>query len=102
MFAGIFGSTSTQFSLIYTVVAGLSIILAAIYTLNMIRRVFYGETNTLTSTARDISFNEKLALGIVVVLILWMGIYPQPVLDLTQNVSDAIIKKADVRHLLTK
>ncbi len=102
MFSGIFNSGVTKYSLIFTVLTGICIILAAIYTLNMIRKVFYGEASTLTANSTDLKINEKLALGILVALILWMGIYPQPVLDLTSNISDAILLKTDVMHLIKK
>ncbi len=102
MFTGIFSSTSTQYSLWYTVLAGICIILAAIYTLNLIRKIFYGETVAVTAHAQDLRFNEKLALSIIVVLIIWMGVYPQAMLNLTNDITDAILKKADIRHLLNK
>jgi NADH-quinone oxidoreductase subunit M len=102
MFTGIFGSDFTKYSLLFTVLAGLCIILAAIYTLNMIRKIFYGDTVALTATVHDIRINEKLALGIIVALIFWMGVYPQPVLDITNDISDSILKVSDVRHLLKK
>ncbi|MGE5106655.1 MAG: complex I subunit 4 family protein [Sphingobacteriales bacterium] len=79
MFSGLY-----QFNVWYTVVAGFSIILAAIYTLNMIQKVFYGNTNVLTEVAKDINWNEKLVLGIVVILIFVMGVYPKPMIELTQ------------------
>ena len=80
MFSGLF-----QFNIWYTVVAGLSIILAAVYTLNMIQKVFYGESNGLTAVMKDISLNEKLVLAVIVVLIFVVGIYPQPFFDLTKE-----------------
>ncbi len=102
MFSGIFGSDVTQYNIVFTVLAGICIILAAIYTLNMVRKIFYGDTVILTATAKDINMNEKLALGVIVILIFWMGVYPQPVLNLTNDMSDSIIKISDVHHLLKK
>ena len=103
MFSGIFGSHDiTDYNIVFTVLAGLCIILAAIYTLNMIRKIFYGDTVALTANVQDIKLNEKMALGIIVVLIFWMGIYPQPVLNITNDISDSILKVSDVRHLLKK
>ena len=102
MFSGIFGSDVTQYNIVFTVLAGICIILAAIYTLNMIRKIFYGDTVALTATAQDIKLNEKLALGVIVVLIFWMGVYPQPVLNITNDISDSILKISDVHHLLKK
>ncbi|HMO61596.1 MAG TPA: NADH-quinone oxidoreductase subunit M [Ferruginibacter sp.] len=80
MFAGLF-----SFNIWYTVVAGISIILAAVYTLNMLQKVFYGETNTLTAATTEIALSEKLALAAIVVMIFVLGIYPQPLLDLTKE-----------------
>ena len=80
MFSGLF-----RFSIWYTVAAGISIILAAVYTLNMVKNVFYGESNALTAAAKDISLNEKMVLSIVVAAIFLVGIYPQPFFDLTKN-----------------
>ncbi len=100
MFTGIFGSGVTRYNVWFTVLAGVCIILAAIYTLNMVRKVFYGNTTASTAGARDITLNEKTALGVIVILIFWMGIYPQPVLNITNEISDSILKLSDVRHLL--
>jgi NADH-quinone oxidoreductase subunit M len=102
MFSGIFGSGVTKYSMWYTVLAGICIILAAIYTLNLIRKVFFGETIARTDHAMDVNLNEKLALGAIVILIFWMGVYPQPVLNITNDISDSILKISDVRHLLKK
>ncbi|MGZ8551944.1 MAG: complex I subunit 4 family protein [Chitinophagaceae bacterium] len=102
MLSGIFGSTVTKYNVLFTVLAGICIILAAIYTLNMVRMIFYGNTVALTATAKDITKNEKLALGVIVVLIFWMGVYPQPVLNITDDITDSILKISDVRHLLKK
>jgi NADH-quinone oxidoreductase subunit M len=74
--------------------AGISIILAAVYTLNMVQKVFYGETNTITAAIKEIALHEKVALAIIIVAIFLMGLYPQPVFDLTGDVADKIIKAA--------
>ena len=102
MFNGIFSSAVTKYNLWFTAIAGISIILGAVYTLNMIRRVFYGNTNVLTGEAADIGIQEKLALGIVVILIFWMGIYPQPMLNIVHETANTILNKADVLPLIRK
>ena len=102
MFSGIFNSQVTQYNVILAVLAGVCIILAAVYTLNMIRRIFFGESQLLTVKAVDLRLNEKLALGILVALIIWGGVYPQPMLDLTTGITDAILNKSDVMHLIKK
>jgi|CXWL01.1.fsa_nt_gi NADH-quinone oxidoreductase subunit M len=95
MFNGIFSSL-TRYNIWFTVLAGMGIILGAVYTLNMIRKVFYGSTNELTATAQDIKWNEKLALGIIVAIIFWLGIYPQCMLNETAGLAEAIAEKIKV------
>jgi NADH-quinone oxidoreductase subunit M len=93
LFSGVFSSTATQYNVVFTVVSGLSIILSAVYTLNMIQRVFYGNTNALTAKAVDIKVNEKIVLAAIVVLILWIGVYPKPMLSLTKETADFILAR---------
>jgi NADH-quinone oxidoreductase subunit M len=91
MFSGIFGSKLSQYNVIFTVLALLSIILAAVYMLTMIQKVFFGPANERTAAAVDINFNEKLALGILVVIVFAFGVYPQPLLNITDAYSQSII-----------
>ena len=100
MFAGIFGSTVTKYNIVFAVLAGLSVILGAVYTLNMIQKVFYGNTSALTTTARDIFINEKLVLGMIVIMILVLGVYPQPLLNVTNGFVDSILKEANITGLI--
>lgn len=99
MFNGIWNGL-TQYKVIFTVFAGLSIILSAVYTLNMIQKVFYGSTNKLTATATDILMNQRLALGAIVLLILVFGVYPQPLLNLTDGFVETLLKDANVAQLV--
>jgi NADH-quinone oxidoreductase subunit M len=88
MFGGLF-----KFNMWYTAFAGLSIILAAVYTLNMVQKVFYGEANAITIQMQDISFNQKLILAVLVVFIFLFGIYPQPLFDLTKDTVAALLTR---------
>jgi NADH-quinone oxidoreductase subunit M len=80
MFNGLF-----KFNIWYAAIAGISIILAAVYTLNMVQKVFYGETNSYTATVKEITLSEKIILAVIVVAIFLMGIFPQPMFDLTKD-----------------
>jgi NADH-quinone oxidoreductase subunit M len=102
MFNGIFNSEVTKYNILFTALAGLSIILAAVYTLNMIQKVFFGTTNTLTATTTDIRVNERVALSVIVLLIFIFGVYPQPLLNITDGFIDTILKEVNVAHLLFK
>ena len=88
MFSGLF-----QFNVWFAVAALVSIILAAMYTLNMVQKVFYGTANSLTDTIKEISVNEQVVLCIVVVAIFLTGIYPQPLFNLTNDTVIDIITR---------
>jgi NADH-quinone oxidoreductase subunit M len=88
MFNGLF-----RYNPVMAGVAGISIILAAVYTLNMIQKIFYGNTVALTESAHDSSFNVNAALVILVILIIVLGIYPQPMINLTQGNANLFITK---------
>jgi NADH-quinone oxidoreductase subunit M len=93
----------TKYYVWFTVMAGVCIILGAVYILNMIRKAAYGNANEFTSKVADIKFNEKLALGIIVVLIIGFGVFPQPMLNLTGDLTDSIVNKFEaIRHAIPK
>jgi NADH-quinone oxidoreductase subunit M len=77
MFAGIY-----KHNVWMAVAAGISIVLAAVYTLNMIQKVFYGNANATIENVIDISFNEKLGLTLIVIMIFAFGVFPQPMIEL--------------------
>ncbi len=95
IFNGIF-SSQTKYNVWFIVLAGMGIILGAVYTLNMIRKVFYGHTNELTASTKDITWIEKMALGIIVLIIFVLGVYPQLLLNETSAMSETIIKKFEL------
>jgi NADH-quinone oxidoreductase subunit M len=80
MFSGLF-----QYNIWMAVIAGVSIILAAIYTLNMVQKVFYGKIVDATTHAKDINSNVKWILAVLVIIILVLGVYPQPMINLTKD-----------------
>ncbi|MGN6352828.1 MAG: complex I subunit 4 family protein [Parafilimonas sp.] len=88
MFSGLF-----NYSPVMAGAAIICIILAAVYTLNMIRKVFYGNTVALTEHAHDSSFNVNAALVILVILVIVFGFYPQPMIDLTRETVQLFITK---------
>jgi len=88
MFSGLF-----KYSAWFAGIAGFSIILAAVYTLNMIQKVFYGETNALTVSLKDFSLNEKIALWAIVVFIFVVGLHPQPFFDLAKDSVTAALSR---------
>ncbi|MCX8019501.1 MAG: NADH-quinone oxidoreductase subunit M [Chitinophagaceae bacterium] len=95
MISGIF-TTLSKYNVWFTVLAGLGIILGAVYMLNMIRKVFFGEEKESVFAVTDISWNEKTALGIIVGIILVLGVYPQLLLQETSATAGAINEKFEI------
>ena len=66
------------------------VILGAVYLLWMYRRVFFGPLSHSANRAlTDLSAREILVMAPIVVLILWMGLYPKPFLDRITPSADA-------------
>jgi len=59
--------------------------------------VFFGNTNALTEKAKDIQLNEKIVLAAIVLLIVIIGVYPKPMLNLTKETVDMIITKMNYK-----
>src|SRR5206468_11869162 len=102
MFAEIFSAHVTSYNIAFTVLQATSIILGAVYTLTMVQKVFFGTPGALTGKTVDISTNERWALGIIVALILVFGVYPQPMLHLTDGYVTNLLKQIDISHLSLK
>ncbi len=88
MFSGLFA-----FNKWYAAFAGISIVLAAVYTLGMIQKVFYGPVNVITEKVKDIQWSQRLVLIIIVVIIFMVGVFPQPVFNLTKQAMVFIMTK---------
>ena len=73
-----------HYSGIATGIAGISVILGAVYMLRSYQRTMLGETNPLTAGFTDLSMNEKAVLIPLVILIFAMGVYPKPLLDIAE------------------
>jgi len=77
---------SYRVSIALTATAALGFITAAVYALWMVQRVLQGP-NTSGWKLIDLSGREMMLSGALAVVIVWLGLFPQPVLD---TVSPAI------------
>ncbi|MCX6561519.1 MAG: NADH-quinone oxidoreductase subunit M [Candidatus Aminicenantes bacterium] len=79
-FYGIFGANP-----IWAVLAVPTVILAAAYLLGLVRRVMHGPVaNDLVRNLKDISAREIVVVVPIVVMIVWMGLFPRTFLAKTE------------------
>jgi NADH-quinone oxidoreductase subunit M len=65
----------------FTVVAAGGVILAALYLLWAYQRVFHGEPDEDNADMPDLTWREGLVMAPLLGLIVFLGVYPQPMLD---------------------
>jgi NADH-quinone oxidoreductase subunit M len=65
---------------ILTILAAIGLISGTVYSLRIVQKVFYGKEES-SRILNDLSFREKLILVPLVIIIIWLGLYPQPILN---------------------
>ena len=65
----------------WAVVGASGVILAAVYLLWAYQRVFHGEPDEANSTFAELKLREALVMAPLIGLIVFLGVYPKPVLD---------------------
>ena len=73
-------------------------ILAAVYLLRFYAKAMFGKGNDeVLSQVKDLSTSEFIVMGVLSILVILMGIFPQPVLDMVNSSVEyiylALIKK---------
>ncbi|RJQ20520.1 MAG: NADH-quinone oxidoreductase subunit M [Nitrospiraceae bacterium] len=67
-------------TIVMTVLATAGIVIATVYALWMVQRAFHGEGREMRSVP-DFSLREMALMSVMIVLLVWLGLYPQPVFD---------------------
>jgi len=78
-----------------TILAALGLVAATIYSLRILQRVFYGELAP-GKVLTDLSLREKVIMVVLVLSILWLGLFPQPVLNTSRQPIKDILEKPAV------
>ena len=82
-----------QQSHILTLLAGTGIIVGAIYMLAAYKKAFFGEvTNEANKNLPDINKKELFGLIPLVIVAIWLGVYPKPVLGPIDNSVKALVQ----------
>lgn len=73
-------------------IAGLTIILGAVYMLRLMQRSMFGESNATTAKFKDVSGSEIAVLLPIAVMVLVMGIFPNIFLKITEPAVNSILQ----------
>ena len=75
----------------WAVVAAAGVILAAVYLLWAYQRVFHGPASGANAETPDLRWREGLVMVPFIAAIVFMGVYPKPVIERVEPAVDAII-----------
>jgi NADH-quinone oxidoreductase subunit M len=78
------------------VLAGTTLIIGVCYMLWLFQRVFFEKTNERTESFKDLSPIEVLTILPIVVLIIVMGVFPQPFIDKIQPAAKQQLASVDM------
>ncbi len=81
-----------KYQLALGAVAGITIILGAVYMLRAFQKSMSGESTPKTSVFHDLTLQEKVVLYPMVLLVILIGIYPGPIMDISNVATDNILK----------
>jgi NADH-quinone oxidoreductase subunit M len=76
------------------VIGTLGIVLAALYILIPIQKTLHGPITSGNENLKDLSLREKIAIAPVILIIVVMGFYPKPVLDIINPTAEKIVVNA--------
>jgi len=83
-----------------TILAGTSIIVGAVYMLRVYKKSFFGPViNEANKTLKDLSRVELFSLLPLVAIVVWLGVYPKPVLEPIDNTVKAMIEFMDKKAI---
>jgi NADH-quinone oxidoreductase subunit M len=86
----------------FVVVAGLGVILSAVYMLWMFQRVFYGEvTNEHNRMMPDLSFREWAILGPLAAMAIYMGVLPNVFLKPMEPAVNRIVQRVEQHEAMS-
>lgn len=80
-----------QYNMSYAAIAGITIILGAVYMLRSYQYSMLGETKTATHQFLELTSSEKLVLFPMVALILFIGVYPKPFLEVSEAAVEQLV-----------
>ncbi|MDZ4758143.1 MAG: NADH-quinone oxidoreductase subunit M [Bacteroidota bacterium] len=66
-------------------IAGLTVIFCAVYMLRLYNLAIFGEVTSYTANIKDINSRETIILSLIALLVIILGVYPQPIFDISKQ-----------------
>jgi NADH-quinone oxidoreductase subunit M len=83
-----------------TILAGTSIILGAVYMLRVMKLAFFGPLdNEKNKNLKDLNRRETWSLIPLVAIVIWLGVYPKPILDPIDNSVNTLLEFVDEKAI---
>jgi NADH-quinone oxidoreductase subunit M len=84
-------------NIVLTCIASTGLIAATIYSLRIVQKVFFGIKNN-DLVMNDLTCREKIVFASLVIAIVWLGLFPQPVFNIAKP---ALLKTLETNKEIT-
>ena len=89
-----------NYNIWFSAIAGLTIILGAVYMFRMYQKVMLGEVNERTAMFKDLDGTEKSVLIVISLLVIVIGVYPQPLLHISEAAVNNLLDQVNQKILV--
>ena len=82
-----------KFSALFGSIAVSGVILGAMYMLSLYRRVIFGKLDAEKNNFSDLTMREQIIFAPLLILVLFVGLYPKPILERMEPTSQAYVER---------
>jgi len=80
-----------QANVLWTIIASVGLIASSVYSLRIMQKVFYGEKEKSWEFS-DLNLRELGVMASLVIVIVWLGLYPQPVINTAKSSLNGLLE----------
>ena len=91
LFNGLYQWSVQFYGVWIPLLAGLTVILGAVYMLRSYQTMMLGETNALTANFKDLTTQESIVLYTICGLIIVLGVFPKPLIQMIEPAANQVV-----------